>query len=100
MRKKTAGEDAEEEGQLFFGTGNIFDSSQTEGEPLPSIEVPILAGEEGSELYSRLEALATKHGIGVHLDERLLSEHAMGTYWPLERRIAVRPASPLQQTKT
>jgi hypothetical protein len=100
MSKKVMSEDGAEDHQLFFGTGNVFDVSQTEGEPLPTVEVPVLEGDQGSELYRRLEALATNHRIGVHLDETLLSEGIMGTYWPGEHRIAVRPSSALQQTKT
>src|SRR4051794_2711651 len=46
MTKKVASEDSEEERKLIFGTGNVFDHSQTDGEPLPTVDVPVLSGEE------------------------------------------------------
>src|SRR3972149_10367448 len=51
MRKKQREDDPEEEARLFFGIGNVFDISQTEGEDLPDIEVPELHGDthEGRE---------------------------------------------------
>src|SRR5215212_9486812 len=33
-----------------FETGSVFDVSQTDGEPLPTVEVPVLEGEEGTAL--------------------------------------------------
>src|SRR5215218_3297764 len=50
-KKKGATEDGEEEeSKLFFGIGHVFDVSQTDGEPLPTVEVPVLQGEQGTEL--------------------------------------------------
>jgi hypothetical protein len=51
MTKKVEGEDGEPERKLIFGTGNVFDVSQTDGEPLPVVEVPVLTGQAGRELY-------------------------------------------------
>ncbi len=45
MPKKVATEDDQEETRLIFGTGNVFDYSQTDGEPLATVEVPVLSGE-------------------------------------------------------
>ena len=62
MHRKNKREDKEAEEEevdrLFFGTGNVFDVSQTEGEPLPEVEVPVLDGAEGGQLYAGLEQLA------------------------------------------
>src|SRR5919197_4666466 len=52
------GEDPEATTRLSFGTGSVFDVSQTEGAPLPEVPVPILEGEQGRELYCRLDRLA------------------------------------------
>jgi len=57
MTKKYKTEDGEDESKLFFGVGNAFDYSQTDGEPLPTVAVPVLAGEEGADLYGRLVPL-------------------------------------------
>jgi hypothetical protein len=43
MRKKIESEDGHDETKVFFGTGNVFDISQTDGEPLPEVEVPVLS---------------------------------------------------------
>src|SRR5215207_10463900 len=38
MTKKVKTENDEEDSKLFFGVGNVFDVSQTDGEPLPKVE--------------------------------------------------------------
>src|SRR5215212_282861 len=43
--------------RLLFGVGTVFDVSQTDGEPLPAIDVPVLDGDDGAALYARLEAV-------------------------------------------
>jgi hypothetical protein len=100
MGKRALGEDGDEVDKLFFGTGNVFDVSQTEGEPLPVIDVPILQGREGKKLYTNLEQVAVRNGVSVQRDASSLPAEAMGAYWRKERRIAIRPAAPLQETKT
>src|SRR3954453_11524457 len=54
MTKKVQADDGDDERKLFFGVGNVFDYSQTDGEDLPKVDVPVLSGEEGAELYGRL----------------------------------------------
>lgn len=101
MRKKVEGEDGQDESKLFFGIGNVFDLSQTDGEPLPELEVPVLQGEQGRDLYGRLEGLAARESLRVvrgHPDE--MRESLMGYYDPVERLIAVKQAPQLQMTKT
>src|SRR5215218_5218646 len=41
MTKKVQTEDGGDESKLFFGVGNVFDYSQTDGEDLPKVEVPV-----------------------------------------------------------
>lgn len=89
--------------RLFFGVGNVFDISQTEGDPLPRVEVPILEGDAGGHLYDGLAALARDAGITVARTRNLRTgmTEAMGVYRPGPRpRIVVREAPQLQMTKT
>lgn len=83
-----------------FGTGSVFDISQTEGKPLPSIDVPVLQGEDGTALYDRLASVAGAEGITLERSSQIERETVMGFYEPGERRIVVREASPRQMTKT
>lgn len=83
-----------------FGTGSVFDISQTEGKPLPTIDVPVLEGEEGTALYDRLATIATAESLMLERTTRLPRESVMGYYEPDARRIVVREASPRQMTKT
>lgn len=51
--------------RLLFGVGTVFDISQTDGEPLATIDVPVLTGTDGAALYGRMEAVARKDGLTV-----------------------------------
>src|SRR4051812_27502147 len=101
MTKKVKTENDEEDRKLFFGVGNVFDYSQTDGEDLPRVEVPVLSGEEGADLYERLvqvvgaEQLELKAG-----DPETMRGEQMGYYSPRERLIVVRENPMLQKTKT
>ena len=92
-------EDSESETRLFFGTGHVWDISQTDGPALPSLAVPILEGEAGAKLYSQLESLAHAEGVSVQLAHDLGGER-MGYYDPQVRQIVLRRAPQRQMTKT
>lgn len=92
--------DAEDDPPLYFRSGSVFDIAQTEGEPLPQIEVPVLAGEEGQAVYGRLHTLAHAEGLSIEHATGDLDEHTMGYYQPGLKRIVVREAAPLQMAKT
>jgi antirestriction protein ArdC len=66
---RAAADDVDAEGQvqrrLFFGTGVVFDIAQTEGDPLPTHQVPVLAGAGGQELAERLQAIAEQEHLRV-----------------------------------
>lgn len=101
MTKKYKSEDGEDESKLFFGVGNVFDYSQTDGEPLATVDVPVLAGEEGRELYRHLaEVVAAENLVLRAGDPETMKGKAMGFYSPLERLIVVRQNPQLQMTKT
>jgi N-terminal domain of anti-restriction factor ArdC len=100
MRRKANEDDQDDESRLFFGTGTVFDVSQTDGEPLPEVAVPTLEGEAGGPLMDGLLALAEREAVAVTLDRDELPSAAMGAYWPGERRIRFRPAPMRQMVKT
>jgi antirestriction protein ArdC len=84
-----------------FGTGYVFDVSQTDGAPLPELDVPVLEGDEGRELWDGLNRFAEKEGVSVSIvrPEELPSE-TMGYYAPSTKRIVVADHSQRQKTKT
>ena len=86
--------------RVFFRIGHVFDISQTEGEPLPRVEVPELTGQEGRPLHAKLVSLATTEGLRVESSYELLPAGVMGAYDRQRRTIMLREAAPLQMTKT
>jgi antirestriction protein ArdC len=93
-------EDERQERRVFFGLGHVWDISQTEGEPLPSVEVPELTGQEGRPLHEKLVSLAHTEGLNVESSYDLLPAGVMGAYDHQRRAIMLREAAPLQMTKT
>lgn len=103
-KKQVDAETGEEEKKLFFGIGNVFDVSQTNGEELPRVEVPVLEGNEGLELYNRTKELLEADGLTVEwmpLEEAQRHPNLMGYLRPDEKLVRVRgDVSQRQQTKT
>src|SRR5436190_21881674 len=58
-------EDPDSESRLFLGSGTVFDVEQTEGPPLPAIEVPELTSQAGRGLHEKLVSLAVTEGLSV-----------------------------------
>jgi hypothetical protein len=54
----------------FFKVVYVFDVSQTEGEPLPEYEVPVLTGEANEGLFTKLLALMKKKDVPVSFESR------------------------------
>jgi len=84
----------------FFRVVHVFDLGQTEGDPLPEFEVPVLTGEVNEELFARLLDLMKSRGVRVsfepqpHLDPAIKGQYSRGEIW-------VRPDEPrAQQLKT
>jgi antirestriction protein ArdC len=100
-RDEQTGEDVERQ-VTFFQGASVFDISQTEGEPLPEVVVPVLDSEAGAELYARLEGVALTEGLRVTIGHESFMQRAtmMGFYEPATRSIFVREAAQLQKTKT
>ncbi|MBE0610054.1 MAG: hypothetical protein IH609_11765 [Dehalococcoidia bacterium] len=100
-RKVTNDEGEEERRVTGFGTGHVFDVSQTNGEPLPVFEVPSLEGEAGAELWDGLSQFAARDGVAVSVVEPAeLPPDTMGYYAPGTKSIVVGAYSQRQRTKT
>jgi antirestriction protein ArdC len=100
-RKVTNDEGDEERRVTGFGTGHVFDVSQTDGEPLPTLAVPTLEGEAGEELWDGLSRFAAQEGVTVSIVEPVnLPSETMGYYRPRSKEIVVGAYSQRQLTKT
>lgn len=96
-----AGEELERQ-VAFFRSASVFDISQTEGDPLPEVAVPVLDSHAGAELYAKLETVALTEGLRVTIGHEsfLRRPHMMGFYEPHSRAIYIKEEAQLQQTKT
>ena len=85
-----------------FRVVHVFDVAQTEGDALPEIEVPALAGEVNEELFAGLLELMKKQGVTVNFSSRSeMDPEIKGYYSHGENLIWVRPEEPkAQQLKT
>lgn len=84
-----------------FGVGYVFDVSDTEGADLPQIDVPVLDGNAGAELFQLLARCSEAEGVSIAGMPPNSTDGVMGYYEPSEKRISVRSdVSQLQQTKT
>lgn len=86
----------------YFKVVYVFDVSQTEGKPLPEVEVPVLTGEVNEELFARMLELMKRQGVTVNFESRPLDDPDMkGFYRHADNLIWVRPEeSRAQQLKT
>jgi antirestriction protein ArdC len=84
-----------------FGTGHVFDVSQTDGEPLPTLDVPTLEGDAGAELWVALTRVAATEGVSVKVvPPAALPPDTMGYYVPATKEIVVGAYNQRQRTKT
>jgi len=85
---------------VYFKVVYVFDVSQTEGQPLPEFEVPVLTGDANPELFDRALRLAKTQGLDVSFDSRPQQDPDIkGMYFG--KTIWVRPEEPpAQQLKT
>ena len=98
-------EDEDDEGlievtPIYFKVVHVFDVSQTEGQELPEVEVPALAGEADEDLFNGAMNLAKLQGLDVSFEIRPYQDPAIkGMY--SGKTIWVRPdESRAQQLKT
>lgn len=100
-RKVTNDEGEEERKVTRFGTGFVFDVSQTDGEPLPTLAVPTLEGQAGEELWEGLNRFAADEGVTVRtVEPEELPRETMGYFTRATREIVVGAYSQRQRTKT
>jgi len=101
VRKVTNDEGQEERRVFGFGTGVVFDVTQTDGEPLPEHVVPRLEGEGGAALWEGLQHFAATEGVSVTVAEpEQLPADVMGYYESQAKAIVVGAHSQSQKTKT
>src|ERR671932_425442 len=99
-----AGEEQTREG-LTFRSMPVFDISQTEGDPIPTMEAPVLTGDDGQQTYVALVAFATRQGLTVtthdpNTDGDDTQSTYNGFYSPARNLIFVKRAAPAQMVKT
>jgi antirestriction protein ArdC len=101
VRKMEQDDGTEERRVTSFGTGHVFDLSQTDGEPLPAVEVPTLEGEAGGELWEGLSRFAERAGVKVlTVTLERLPRQTLGYYVQSRQEIVVGQHSQRQMTKT
>src|ERR671933_637216 len=98
------GEEQTREG-LTFRSVAVFDISQTEGDPIPTMEAPTLTGDAGQETYDALVAFAVREGLTVtNHDPKTKGDDTQSTYngyySPSRNLIFVKQAAPAQMVKT
>src|ERR671932_1023453 len=98
------GEEQTREG-LTFRSVPVFDFSQTEGDPIPTMEAPVLTGDRGQDTYDALVAFATRQGLTVtNHDPKTDGDDSQSTYngyySPSRQLIFVKQAAPAQMVKT
>jgi hypothetical protein len=75
------------ESRLFFGTGHVFDVSQTEGADLPQLERHPIEGDSHADYLPKLAALA--EGMGWRIEYRDLSDHPAGGWANRDEKLIV-----------
>jgi len=89
-----------ETGPVFFKAVSVFDISQTEGQPLPEFDVPVLTGEANEELFSGTVALVKSQGLNVDFEPKTGMDPGIKGYFS-GNTIWVRPEEDrAQQLKT
>jgi len=89
-----------ETGPVFFKAVSVFDISQTEGQPLPEFDVPVLTGEANDKLFSGAVLLAKSQGLDVDFESRPGQDPEIKGMFS-GKTIWVRPEEPgAQQLKT
>jgi hypothetical protein len=84
----------------FFRIVYVFALDQTEGEPLPEFEVPVLTGEANEGLFADLLAHMKQRGVSVDFDSRPQMDPGVKGFYG-RTGIWIRPEEPrAQQLKT
>ncbi|HEY0739296.1 MAG TPA: ArdC-like ssDNA-binding domain-containing protein [Herpetosiphonaceae bacterium] len=99
--KTTDPKTGEATGRTGFKATSVFDVSQTEGEPLPELDIPLLTGDEGADVYAALVQFAQAEGLTItnhdaNTDGDDSRSEYRGYYLPKQRLIFVKQ-NPQQQ---
>ncbi len=83
----------------------MWDISQTEGDPIPTMEARVLTGDRGQDTYAALAAFATRQGLTVTNHDPMTDGDDTqstynGYYSPSRQLIFVKQAAPAQMVKT
>ncbi len=93
-------EDETEIRPIYFKVVYVFDVSQTEGKPLPEVEVPSLTGKANEELFEQVMRLAESQGLEVSFKSKPNQDPDIKGFY-IGKTIWVRPEeSRAQQLKT
>lgn len=76
---------------MSFGVGYVFDVSDTDGEPLPTLGYVHTEGETAGELWARVAAVADGLGVPLRSDERPVRDGMNGYFDPHKGEIWHRP---------
>lgn len=100
IQKKRQDDEVRGDRIVGFRTVTVFDISQTEGDELPTVPVPVLTGDAGAELYRALASVACKEGIHL-IDDAAIDRGAAGYWHPANREIHIDATlSQTQRVKT
>lgn len=108
MPPKRKPSETEEEGEeqelqprpMYFKVVYVFDVSQTDGKPLPEVEVPALTGEANEELFGKVLAHDKAQGLKVSFESKPDQNPEIKGYY-VGKSVWVRPEeSRAQQLKT
>lgn len=100
-KKEEEDEEEPEDRPIYFKVVYVFDISQTEGEPLPEFDVPVLTGEANEELFAKALGLAKARGLEVSFESRPNLPPELKGQFMAPNKIWVRPEEPrAQQLKT
>lgn len=102
MVKKVTEDDGTEHRTCYgFRSVSVFDLSQTEGEPLPTVELPeVSLSEDSWDLYNRFSKVADEEGLSIKRVDSA-SGSARGWYIASDKTISIVDAYPqASQTRT
>lgn len=83
--------DEETRSKLFFGTGSVFDVSDTDGDPLPEVIYTKIEGDSHADLWDVVASVVAAKGITVTLAEEHAHRSAHGYFNPLKNLIWISP---------
>ncbi len=105
MTTETEAGEEETRERLTFRLVPVFDLAQTSGEPLPTMDAPVLTADADADTYNALVLFAAREGLTVTNDDPNTDgddtrSRYHGYYSPGRQLIFVKRAAPAQMLKT